>query len=108
MQVAYAYSTAYTRAHNVTFLTDNLLNILREVIRENGLSPDKLAQDRDTLARGMRIWLHSGHLTNVIVEFYRPGTTAAEGDSMLCGFNAVSVDTVTASLSSSGTMSSRQ
>src|SRR5262245_56433582 len=35
-------------------------------------------QDRDTLARGMRTWLGSGHLTNVIVEFFRPGATAAD------------------------------
>jgi hypothetical protein len=78
MQVAYAYSTAYTRTHSVTFLTDNLLNTLREVVRENGLSPERLMQDRDTLARGIRTWLDSGHLTNVIVEFFRPGATTAD------------------------------
>lgn len=78
MQVAYAYSTAYTRTHSVTFLTDNLLNALREVIRENGLSPERLMQDRDTLARGIKTWLNSGHLTNVIVECFRPGAAIAD------------------------------
>lgn len=78
MQVAYAHTTSYARTHSVTFLSDNLLNTLREVIRENGLSPEKLMQDRDTIARGMRTWLFSGHLTNVIVEFFRPGASAAD------------------------------
>ena len=50
MQVAYAYATTYARTHSVTFLSDNLLNSLREVIRENGLSPEKLTQDREQVA----------------------------------------------------------
>ena len=77
MQVAYAYSTSYARTHSITFLTDHLLNTLREIVRENGLSPERLMQDRETLARGIRTWLHSGHLTNVIVEFFRPGVSLA-------------------------------
>lgn len=78
MQAAYAYTTAYARTHSITFLTDNLLNILRELIRENGLSPERLMQDRTTIARGIRIWATSGHLTTVIVEFCRPGATVVD------------------------------
>ena len=71
-------ATTYALTHSITFMNDNLLNTLREVIREHGLSPDKLMNDRDTLARGITTWLRSGHLTDVVVEFYKPGGTTAE------------------------------
>lgn len=78
MQATYAHATTYARTHSVTFLSDNLLNTLREIIRENGLSPEKLMQDRDVIATGLRTWLTSGHLTRIVVEFYRPGAAAAD------------------------------
>lgn len=71
-------ANTYALTHSITFMSDNLLNTLREVIRENGLSPDKLMNDRETLARGITTWLQSGHLTDVVVEFYKPGGTTAE------------------------------
>lgn len=76
MTVAYAQTTTYTQTHSIVFLSDNLRNTLREVIRENGLSPEKLMQDWEPIERGIRTWLRSGHLTNVVVEFFRPGATA--------------------------------
>jgi hypothetical protein len=77
MQTAYAYATTYTQSHSIVFLSDNLRNTLREVIRENGLSPEKLVQDWQTIERGIRTWLSTGHLTNVNIEFFRPGATEA-------------------------------
>jgi Bacterial HORMA domain 2 len=68
---------AYAQAHSITFLSDNLRNTLREVIRENGLSPEKLMQDWAVIERGIKTWLESGHLNNVVVEFYRPGASTA-------------------------------
>jgi hypothetical protein len=38
-----------------------------------GHSPNKLMQDWETIERGIRTWLRSGHLNNIVVEFYRPG-----------------------------------
>lgn len=73
----HAFAATYTHAHSVVFLTDNLLNTLREVIRESGISPDKLTQDRSTIERGLRTWLQSGHLTKVVVEFHKPGASSA-------------------------------
>jgi hypothetical protein len=78
MSATYAHTTTYARTHSVTFLSDNLLNTLREIIRENGLSPEKLMQDRDVIASGLRTWLASGDLTRIVVEFYRPGGTVAD------------------------------
>jgi hypothetical protein len=74
---AYAYTRAFTQTHSIVFLSDNLRNTLREVIRENGLSPDKLMQDWETIERGIHTWLRSGHLNNIVVEFYRPGASVA-------------------------------
>jgi len=78
-QPAYAntYTYSYTRTHSIVFLSDNLRNTLREVIRENGLDPSNLMQDWETIERGIRAWLQSRHLYNVVVEFYRPGASAA-------------------------------
>jgi hypothetical protein len=69
-------TTTYSHTHSLVFLTDNLRNTLREVIRENGLNPDALMQDWATIERGIRTWLQSGHLTNVVIEFFREGATA--------------------------------
>lgn len=75
MTTAYAQTTTYALTHSIVYLSDSLRNTLREVIRENGLSPDKLMQDWETIERGIRTWLRSGHLTDVVVEFYRPYAT---------------------------------
>jgi Bacterial HORMA domain 2 len=47
------------------------------VIRENGLSPEKLlVHDWDAIERGIRTWLLSGHLNKIVVEFFRPGASS--------------------------------
>lgn len=74
---AYRFTTAFTQTHSIVFLSDSLRNTLREVIRENGISPNKLMQDWGTIERGIRTWLQSGHLLNVVVEFFRPGSSTA-------------------------------
>src|SRR5579884_3421956 len=72
-----AYSRSFTNTHSLVFLSDNLRNTLREVIRENGISPDKLMQDWTTIERGIRTWLQSGHLNNIVIEFFKPGAAVA-------------------------------
>ena len=74
---AYAYSHAFSRTDSIVFLSDNLRNTLREVIRENGLSPNKLMQDWETIERGIRTWLQTGHLNNIVIEFNKPGAWTA-------------------------------
>jgi hypothetical protein len=72
---AYAYTHSFGQTHSIAFLSDNLRNTLREVIRENGISPNKLVQDWETIERGIQTWLRTGHLNNVVVEFYKPGAS---------------------------------
>jgi len=74
----HTYSHVYNQTHSFVFLSDNMRNVLREVIRENGISPDKLMQDWSTIERGIRTWLDSGHLNNVVVEFFKYGSAAAD------------------------------
>jgi hypothetical protein len=67
----------YTKSHSVNFFSDSMRVALRELIRENGLDPDKLMQEWSTIQRGVRTWLDSGDLNEVVVEFYRPGSSTA-------------------------------
>lgn len=71
------HTFAYTRAHSITFLADSMRNVLREVIRESGLSPEKLMDDWDLIARGIRAWIESGHLEKIVIEFFHPGSASA-------------------------------
>ena len=72
------HTSTYALTHSITFMADNLLNLLRDLVRENGLSPAKLMGDRDDLARAIVSWLESGHLTKVVIEFYKPGALTAD------------------------------
>jgi hypothetical protein len=74
----HTYSHVFNQAHSFVFLSDNMRNVLREVIRENKISPEKLMQDWETIERGIRTWLDSGHLNNIVVEFFKPGSSEAD------------------------------
>lgn len=63
-----------TRTHSVTYVTDMLLMSLKNVIRGSGLSPAKLADEWETLNRGIRAWLASKHLESVVLEVFDPRT----------------------------------
>ena len=65
-----------TRTHAVTFMTDKLRNVLRDIIRENGLDPDALMGSWEIIGRGLRTWLSSGHLRKLVIEFYEPASGA--------------------------------
>ena len=76
MTTAFAYT--YNRTNSVTFLADNMRSALRDVIRENGLSPDDLMRQWDNwIGATIRTWMNSGHLRTIVIEFYKPGATAA-------------------------------
>jgi hypothetical protein len=73
----YSFTQAYTQTHSIVFLSDSLRNTLREVIRENGLSPYQLMQDWEVIERGIKTWLQSRHLNKVVVEFFKPTSSVA-------------------------------
>lgn len=83
----------YTFAQNVVFLSDNLRNSLQEVIRENGLSPNKLMQDWIAIETGIQTWLRSRHLYLIVIEFFRPGASIASARwDIPIGYDGLGVD----------------
>lgn len=72
------YTLTYSRTHTSTFVSDNIRNVLRDIILEGDLDPTKLMDSwTSVLGRAARRWLESGHLTSVVIEFYLPGSNVA-------------------------------
>jgi hypothetical protein len=69
---AFVISYAYT----VTYLTDKMLLLLKEIIRDIGLDPSKFANDWASYELAIRTWLSSRHLERVRLEIYNPSTGA--------------------------------
>lgn len=65
---------SYSRTHSVTYVADNILKSLKDIIRLSGLDPAYLVDDWDTYMRGVKTWLASEHLEVVKLEIYDPST----------------------------------
>lgn len=63
-----------TYTHSVTYVTDNILKSLKDIIRLSGLQVTKLMNDWNILHDGIKRWVESGHLEHVTVEIYHPTT----------------------------------
>ena len=61
-----------TYTHSVTYLADNMLRSIKDIIRESGLSPEKLTNEWPALQRRIGAWLQSRHLERVILEVFDP------------------------------------
>ena len=62
--------------HSVTYVADNILKSLKDIIRLSGLDPSKFASDWEVNLRGIKTWLNSEHLSKVALEIYHPRTDA--------------------------------
>jgi|SRR2546428_4919414 len=69
----------YNRTHTVTFVADNMRNVLGYIIREAGLDPSNLSDDWIVIGRGVRTWLETRDLLEITLEFYWPGSDSATG-----------------------------
>lgn len=65
--------------HATTYVADNILKSLKNILLFSGLDPDRLADDREVLHRGITAWIESGHLKKVVLEVYDPSTDALVG-----------------------------
>ncbi len=65
--------------HAVTYVADNLLKSLKDILLYSGLDPGKLAVDRNVLHRGISAWIESGHLRKIVLEVYTPSTNKLVG-----------------------------
>src|SRR5690348_11178361 len=58
LKIMSATSTVtYNSTHTVTYVTDKMLLLLKEIIREIGLDPAKLIDEWEWLERGISTWL---------------------------------------------------
>lgn len=71
------YTTSYTYAHTVTYMTDKLLQSLLKIISLSGLSPNKLTVEWQSLSNAIQIWIHSGHFEAAVLEVYNPSNSSA-------------------------------
>lgn len=65
--------------HSVTYVTDNVLKSLKDIIRLSGLNPAKLTGQWGIIERGVRTWIESGHLRLIVLEVYDPKTDGLVG-----------------------------
>ena len=71
---------AYARTHSATFVSDKMRNLLKVLVRDHGLDPQKLVDAwSDWVDRAVRTWIETGDLVEIVVEFYWPGSTNAVG-----------------------------
>ena len=64
----------YSYTHSVTYVADNILKSLKDIVRLSGLDPTKLTDDWESIMRALRAWLDSGHLRTVVLEVFDPAT----------------------------------
>lgn len=65
-----------TYTHSVTYVADNILKSLKDIIRLSGLDPTKFVEDWDVSKRGIKAWLESKDLRCVTLEIFDPKTDA--------------------------------
>lgn len=66
--------SAYSYTHSVTYVADNVLKSLKDIIRLSGMNPTKLINSWDSTHRAMKAWIESEHLEKVVLEIYHPTT----------------------------------
>lgn len=65
--------------HATTYVADNILKSLKNILLFSGLDPAKLADDWEVLYRGIRSWIESGHLQKVVLEVFDPNSDGLVG-----------------------------
>lgn len=68
-----------TYTHSVTYVTDNILRSLQDIVRLSGLDPTKIADDWTVLERGINAWIESKHLETIVLEVYNPSSDVLIG-----------------------------
>ena len=68
---------AYT--HSVTYVTDNILRSLQDIVRLSGLNPSQISEEWEVLERGIKTWIESKHLETIVLEVYNPATNVLIG-----------------------------
>jgi hypothetical protein len=68
----------YTHTHSATYLSDKMSQILKTLLVNSGLNPQRLVEAWQAwVHRAACAWLESEHLLTIIIEFYEPGSREA-------------------------------
>jgi hypothetical protein len=68
--------SAYSFTHSVTYVADNVLKCLKDIIRLSGMDPTKFVNSWESNQRAIRTWMSSQDLQQVVLEIYNPVTDA--------------------------------
>jgi hypothetical protein len=63
-----------TYTHSVTYVADNILKSLKDIILLSGLDPANFIGEWESNLRATRTWLNSGDLQKTVLEIYDPAT----------------------------------
>ena len=64
----------YTHVHSYNYVTNQLLNSIKEIVRMSGLEPGKMSGQWASLELGVHTWLADGDLKAVHLEVYHSQT----------------------------------
>lgn len=64
----------YSRTQSVTYVADNILRSLKDIIRLSGLDPSQLVDRHECNMRAIRTWLDSEDLEHVTLEIFSRST----------------------------------
>lgn len=64
----------YTHVHSYNFVTNQLLNSVKEIVRMSGLDPAKMSGQWASLELGIHTWLADGDLESAYLEIYNSRT----------------------------------
>jgi hypothetical protein len=73
------FVTVNTYTHSVTYVTDNILRSLQDIVRLSGLNPSQISEEWEVLERGIKTWIESKHLETIVLEVYNPATNVLIG-----------------------------
>jgi len=65
---------SYSRTQSVTYVAENILKSLKDIIRLSGMDPTKLVGGWVSNQLAISTWLASEHLEKVVLEIYSPVT----------------------------------
>lgn len=61
-----------THTHSVTYVAENILKSMKDIIRLSGLDPSEFVKDWDLHMRGVDGWLRTGELERVKLDIFHP------------------------------------
>lgn len=71
--------TVNTYTHSVTYVADNILKSMKDIVRLSGLDPANLVDSWESKMKALQAWLGSRHLETVVLEIFDPKTDALVG-----------------------------